>query len=381
MIVQFGSHERALLNYGSNDGLTGDRIALARFRSLVQSAVRWYASAGVLYLGIVGAGGVAFFSRAGSDGIYWLWPWLCIVIVSCLNFLLVPLYQTLLAVDEVVSYWRQRLGQRIVYVTLICAAIALGAGLWALVVASASSVIWGSLYLRRTHWPLIKGSFVASAESGMNWKEEVWPMQWRVAVSFASGYLVSYALTPLAFLASGPVLAGKVGMTISILSVLSAVAANWLSTKVPRFGMFVARGEVERLNREFGAALGQAAIVASAGSIAVSVGLVVGAWLHLGFVGRLLSPGGAVAVLLGGVIGVMVQGLCVYFRAFKREPLAGFLFVNAILVVVVSYFGARFWGGLGLGLGYLGVSLLLQAPGAYWVYHNFRYRADRVTAA
>ena len=64
-------------------------------------------------------------------------------------------------------------------------------------------------------------------------------MQWRIALSWVSGYFIFSLFTPIIFHYYGPVTAGQFGMTWSVIGMVAAIAGPWLYTKAPKFGMLI----------------------------------------------------------------------------------------------------------------------------------------------
>src|SRR5205814_2925495 len=57
----------------------------------------------------------------------------------------------------------------------------------------------------------------------VDWWREVWPFQWRIALSGPFGYLTSYIFTPVLFARDpvlGPIEAGQMGMSLTVMNVL-----------------------------------------------------------------------------------------------------------------------------------------------------------------
>ena len=85
----------------------------------------------------------------------------------------------------------------------------------------------------------------------IRWNQEVWPFQWRIAVSWLSGYFLFWIFNPVLFAFRGPVEAGKMGMSLSLANAIQAIAVSWVSTKSAPFGTLIARKEYRRLDETF----------------------------------------------------------------------------------------------------------------------------------
>lgn len=82
-------------------------------------------------------------------------------------------------------------------------------------------------------------------------KKEIFPFQWKIAISWLSSYFIFQLLNPVLFAYKGPVVAGQMGITLTIFGGLSAISMTWITTKVPAFSMLVAKKEYNELDKIF----------------------------------------------------------------------------------------------------------------------------------
>ena len=107
----------------------------------------------------------------------------------------------------------------------------------------------------------------------IRWNEEVWPFQWRIAVSWFCGYFLFWIFNPVLFAFRGPVEAGKMGMSLSLANAIQAIAVSWVSTKSAPFGTLIARKEYRQLDQTFFQALKQSFVVSLAGALTAWLGV------------------------------------------------------------------------------------------------------------
>jgi hypothetical protein len=236
--------------------------------------------------------------------------------------------------------------------------------LWA-AVAAAVVAFGRDLYLlviRYRHFfvPFLSPQTGAS----MSWRSEIWPMQWRLAASGGVSYLLSQAFTPIMFNYHGPVVAGQMGMTLSIVFAVQGIAAMWLQPRAPTLGMLVARRDFVSLDRMWKHIAWVCLTVALAGSVCAWTLIWTLNWLHVNLAQRLLPP--LPAGIFLAAAGFLAVGYCetAYLRAHKREPLLPLSVVTSLLMgVLVWQLGSRF-GPVGAAAAYLfvvaGVSLPWQ---------------------
>lgn len=62
--------------------------------------------------------------------------------------------------------------------------------------------------------------------------DEIFPFQWRIAISWISGYLIYQLFTPVIFATGGAIIAGQIGMTLQVLNGIQALSMSWINTKI-----------------------------------------------------------------------------------------------------------------------------------------------------
>jgi hypothetical protein len=69
---------------------------------------------------------------------------------------------------------------------------------------------------------------IPARASAIQWKQEVWPFQWRIAVSWMCSYFTVQVFIPILFALRGPVEAGQMGMSLSITGYMTILALAWI---------------------------------------------------------------------------------------------------------------------------------------------------------
>jgi hypothetical protein len=291
---------------------------------------------------------------------------------------LLPIFSLLQGCNQVPQFWFYRWIQQLVNGVTIWAAILLGAGLWTMPVASAAGLLWSAFFLFR-RYPGFVGSFRSTpAATGIRWRADVWPLQWRVAISWIGAYFTTSLFAPVLFRISGPVTAGQMGMTVTLAMVLLAVSSNWVVTKAPRFGVLIARGDYRELDRIFRRSFISSLVVSCLGTAAIGTGVFLLHWFNHPLSSRILSPLPTFLLLLGTVLNSATTGLSVYLRAHKREPLAPvYLLTASIVFALALVLGGRF-GAMGITSGYLGAIALIQLPLSVLVFRRCRVEWRRI---
>jgi O-antigen/teichoic acid export membrane protein len=201
---------------------------------------------------------------------------------------------------------------------------------------------------------------------------EVWPFQWRIAVSWLSGYFIYQLYTPVLFAYRGPIEAGQMGMSLSLANALQSVAISWINTKAAPFGALIARKDYPALDSLFFRALRQSAGVFVASALLVLMGAIYLNWTHAHFAQRLLTPVSLAILLLSTFLNVVIFGLALYLRAHKQEKFLIPSIAGAALVACSTYFLGKHFGAFGMVSGNLTIALLMGAPSATFIFLKYR---------
>ena len=371
-IIQFASHDWSALSLDEKGRIVGDEAARSRLLSLGRLSFKWYGWAAFLLILGLGPAGYAFFPQSTGGGVSWSGPWTALCFGVGASFTLLPAFSLLQGCNQVPQFWFYRWIQQVVNGLSIWVAILLGAGLWTLSVASVAGLLWSAFFLRR-RYPGFVGSFLSPPTGPLIcWRTNVWPVQWRIAISWIGAYFTTSLFAPVLFRLSGPVAAGQMGMTVTLALVLLAVSSNWVVTKGPRFGVLIAQGEYLSLDRLFRKSFLSSIATSCLGAVTISLGVFLLHRFQHPLSARILSPLPTVLLLSATVLSSATLGISIYLRAHKREPLAPvYLLTSLVVLALALVLGERF-GALGITAGYLGVIAVIQLPLSYVVFKRRR---------
>jgi O-antigen/teichoic acid export membrane protein len=246
-----------------------------------------------------------------------------------------------------------RLAETVVRAVVLWVAMASGAALWSSVVALAASVALGIAFVLARYAGFFSSLATAKPTGAFDWRREVAPMQWRVALSWICGYFVFYLFTPAAFYFLGAKEAGQMGITWALVAGLSGVAATWLQVRTPAFAGLVARNDFEGLDA---LARRTACTGILVGAFLGGCGLACLAVLDAyrpDIAGRFLPIGAVAVFLLAECLHQLSAVQSTYLRAFKREPFLGISVGTAIIVSLGTLVLTPALGVSGPGLSYL----------------------------
>jgi O-antigen/teichoic acid export membrane protein len=370
-IIQFASHEWSRLHFGPNYQIHGEADSRSRLISLARLSLLWYAAAAAVALITLGAGGFLFFSHSPTPGINWQMPWLVLCALLGLNLCLTPLFYLLQGCNQISSYWLYRLLQQIINGLALWIAIVSGFKLWSMPFAMVIGLLWSLIFLRR-YTGFFQAFLIQPQGPRIAWRAEVWPVQWRIAITWMSTYFTNQIFTPVLFRFSGPVVAGQMGMTNTLTNVVMAMSSNWVVTKAPRFGVMIAGRNWRELDRSFFRSFCISLVVAAALAVAAA-GLIAG----LNLLGsplayRVLPPLPASLFLAASVISSALASLTIYLRAHKREPLTAVFLLGSLAIALLAVLLAPQFGATGVGAAYFAVLVLFELPVSTAVFLRLR---------
>jgi hypothetical protein len=354
VILQLAAHERAHLHIQDDGTIKGDRVAHSRLASVLQKVVRWYTVGALLMAIALLPTGFHFFLAHRQPGVpvSWQLPWIAVVLATTLTFQMDPLFSFLEGCGRIHQVARMRFTQAVGGSLMAWTALGLHHGLFAPAMIISGQAIAGGCFLfyqRRLLLPLLRHN---TSVHNVSWRREIWPFQWRIAVSWLCGYFVYQLFNPVLFAYRGATEAGRMGMSLTIASALSTLALSWMNTKASPFGTLIARGEYGTLDSLFFRTLRQSILLLAAGTVVLLLGLDYVSH-HFPHLAARFIPLPIFGILLATIMcNQVVFSEALYLRSHKREPFLLFSIAVGLLTACSTLFMGKFWGATGMTLGY-----------------------------
>lgn len=331
----------------------------------------------------------AFPREIAHNRVAWEGAWWLIAVAAALALAINPAWSLLQGCNQVAQVAKFNFWAALAVFGANAIALISGAGVYASAVGAAFSVLLSMAYLLWRWRPFFRQFLERPQHGHISWRHEIWPFQWRIAVSWMSGYFVFDILNPIALYFCGPVDAGRLGMSLQLVNTIARVAQTWINTKAPRFGMLIAA----RAWQELDALWRRSTIQAFAfyllgyGSFLAAIWLIgqVSFLATIPQIGPLLlkvparlAPLSVIAWLGGAQIAqVLVNCMAGELRAHKREPYVWIAVATAVLSVAFMFPLVRIWGIHGEAIGYAAAIWAVLIP-AWIVYRSKRleYRSQ-----
>jgi O-antigen/teichoic acid export membrane protein len=362
VIVNRASHEWSKLRLDDAGSVIGDTSALSRLGSLTRFIARWYTVVSLLFALGVGIAGYVFFSQSPSSNVAWEAPWATVVVLAAVQLWLMPFLSLLEGCNQVVALNRFRLAQAVVESFSIWVLFVAGAELWVVAGSLAIRILATLYFLMRGYGRFFRSILAVRVEQRIRWREELWPMQWRLAAQLVVNSIAFSLFTPVMFYFYGAKVAGQTGMTLQFIGVVTTMAHAWVETKVPHFGALVVRRDYAELDRIWWQASKLSYGFAVAASLIIWLAVLVLDGSGVEFAARILGPLPTALFLMAyGLTHVThFQGL--YLRAHAREPFLTLGVSGGLLVGSLVFVFGSTYGPTGAAAAFLAVIVVLYVP-------------------
>jgi len=376
VLVQISAHLFSRVKWLDRGSLGGPLAS--QFLKLTQQSLRLYARLAFLYFLIIGTLGAFFFLYEDSslnDSLHeWMFPWVVLLIFTAVNVLTLPFIALVEGSGNIKEVYFLRIIQNVLGSLCLWLALVFGLKLWALAILSGVNffiVLGWLIYLK----PDFLKISLAKCEGDFHWKAEVWPLQWRVGLSWLAGYLLTQIYTPILFHYDSPKVAGQMGLSLTVANMLGLLAQSWIARRVPDMGKSVANKDWESFDRIFKHDFCSSLLVYLVGSFLLI--LLVAALNHLTHYSQRILPIVPFAGLLMVVFVNHITGaLTSHLRSYKKEPLVFVALISTLVTIPIALYGASEFSALGVVGAILIVQITFTLPMTvyYWLKFNREWR-------
>ncbi len=376
IITQFVAHEASHLKWGENHELIGDDKYKSRLSSLIHFCVKWYTRIAFFLLTLLILAGIVFFKKFNSVHyeITWKLPWILLAIGTCLNFMIAPISSILEGLGKVKEIAKVRFIQQIVSPLLYCSGLAFGAKLFVSSFMVFSTVIIFIYIIYRTSlYKYLRTIWDEKIGDKISYRNEIFPYQWKIALSWISGYFIFQLFNPVLFASEGAVVAGQMGLSINALNALLAMSYSWINTKVPTLSGYIAKKEYHSLDNLFFKTFKQLILISITGILFFITTIFILQYFNTSILGSHIGnrflPILPLSIFSFALwLQVPIYSWAVYLRCHKEEPLLVNSIIGGILSSISVLLLGKFFGLYGLITGFLSIQITV---GFIWVFLVF----------
>jgi len=311
---------------------------------------------------------------AGDLNIYWVGPWVFVALVAPLNIALAFVNAFLEGCQMIVGSNLRRATQAIAQVIAVLVVFMMGGKLWALGAGQLASLIAGGFWIALTQGAFLRRMLADfSNNKQVSWRDEIWPLQWRYAVGWATGPLIYGLFNPLIFALIGSEAAGRFGFTFALVGVVGGYAQVWSASRAAVFTKLNGAAKWCELKTLFASSFRNSVVTYLAGAVLLLLGIRIVSAAVPSMSGRLLDIYSTVLLLAAGFTTLLIFSIMYFVRSFREEPFARMAWISAILMSCLLPVGIMLFQTLGASGAYF-VSQLCVLPIAYHIYQDYRKR-------
>ena len=340
-----------------------------QFWGFLNQACRiYYWIASLFFAGIL-LFGVAYFSSKDVDHTQlWLAPWIFMVAATSLSMLLIPYFATLEGGGQIHSVYLIRLIQGMAGSVICWLIIITGGALWASIAIPLAATVIGFTWLFLKQRCLLLGPRSTETKLPYAWSKEIWPLQWRISLSWICIYGMSQLATPLLFYYQDAVIAGQMGLSLALVHMLGIVAQSPITRRVPSMAQAVALQDWQWFDAVFKKDLLWSIALYVFGALCL-----IGAYHlveRLGYGERLLPLNAFLGLIAFVFFFLMNHALAAQLRSFQKEPLVWVFLGGSLLILIGSVWAAKEYSAIGVVQVMLAIQALVVFPLAVFVWRK-----------
>lgn len=372
IILQFSAHEFAFLHFSESFELFGPEEYRKRIASLFQFVLRWTTSVVFITFPVIFiVGYILYIQKAGIS--VWLAPWIIYSIGAAIGFYASVISSFIQGCDQVSTIQKLSLQSAIVGTLSMFISLMLHFGLHSIAISLFLANLYNLAAILIKYRIFIRALWKTEPDN-TNWKHDILRLLWKYSLSWSSGYFIFKIYTPLMFQFHGPIEAGKVGITISLITAIFNIANTWFSANTPKLNMLVAKREWKILDKEF-----RKNLILSLGTYILGITVLFltvivfsGRWqLFDKMKVRFLGIVPLSMLLVGWFLQIIVNGLAIYLRAHKEEPFVIPSVVSGIFIIVTTYLSAKYLPPIMFFAGFI-ASYIYGLPWSLKIFFNKR---------
>jgi hypothetical protein len=376
-LIQVTAHLFIKLQWTSDGKIAGQNTEI--FKSFFVTSMKMYTRLAFIFLALAFVIGYFVFNQKGGlivEGRIWLWPWIALLVGTALNMVMLPFFAVAEGSGQVTEVYAIRLIQGLVG-TFACWFVLMNGGdLWAVsmppILGAIISFIW---FFKKRPW-LFKIIFLKNLINHFNWSKEAWPLQWRIAISWISLFLMTQLSVPILFYYKNPVVAGQMGLSLTIAHMLGILSQSWITRRVPHMSQAAAKKEWHILDDLFKKDFIRSIFVFFLGAFLMIIGhRVISQTIYIN---RLLEFWPFLGLLIFSFFYYVNIALAIQLRSYRKEPLVWVSLLGGVLMLMATAIAAKNYSVNEVILVMTVTEIFLISPLSIYIWRNrnWQYRLN-----
>jgi len=376
IMTQYVAHEVVHLNLNDSHYYEGESKYKSRLAYLVRFCIKWYAIISLLFLFVIIIIGFIYFNNFDKSGgiVDWKGPWVLLAFSTTIKLFQSPFTAIYMGLGKVKEMNEIIFYQQLVITISQWVLFACGVKLYVVGISFLLGVIVWYIYVLKTNlWLIFVGLFKERITDTISYMNEIFPYQWKIALSWISGYFIFQLFNPVLFATKGAAVAGQMGMTVSVLSSIQAFAFSWQNTKIPLYSGFIALRQFDELDNMFNKTMKQ---MMGVSMVLISM-FYFGIWflsvtkLKIGnsiLADRFLEFLPLTFMVIPMIINQYVSSWATYLRCHKQEPFLANSIVIGTLSCISTFLFGKLFGLYGITIGYCCITVFVALPWSYYIF-------------
>lgn len=376
IMTQYVAHEAVHLSLNKMQIYEGEIRYKSRLAYLVRFCIKWYSIVSTLFLVVIIIIGFVYFNRFDkTEGLVdWKGPWLILAIGTAIKLFQSPFTAIFTGLGKVkemneILFYQQLVISISQWVFFVC-----GLRLYVVGISSLLGVtIWFLFIWKMDLWKILLNLLKEKITETISYVNEIFPYQWKIALSWISGYFIFQLFNPVLFATEGAVVAGQMGMTLQGLNAIQAFAMSWESTKIPLYSGLIEMRNYKELDTVFNRTVKQMMIVCTFLLTAMFVVVFILKVTHFSINGkefgyRFLDYLPMILMMIPIFVNQIIGAWADYLRCHKKEPFLVQSVVMGILCCASTIILGYNFGIIGITLGYCCLRLIVALPWSYLLF-------------
>ena len=379
IITQFVAHEAAHLKLNENNIFEGDAFHKSRLASLFRFCCKWYIVISIIVLFFLLITGLVFFERFydnNGEFVSWKGPWILLSVATALQLLQSPFSSFLMGLGKVKEMNKILFFQQAFILGATWIGFVFGLKLYVIGFGILCSVvIWTAYILCSGMFNILKNINKIKIIETVPYFKEIFPYQWKIALSWLSGYFIFQLFNPVLFAVEGAVVAGKMGMTIQALNAIQVLSMSWQNTKVPLYSSLISLKEYKKLDDTFKKTLCQMTPICLSLLLLLFGFIAVLKYTEIKLNGdlicnRFLDFKPMFFLATAFFANIFVFSWATYLRCHKKEPFLVQSIVMGVLCCCSTILFGKMFGVDGVTIGYAVLSMFVSLPWSFCIFKN-----------
>lgn len=374
IMTQYVAHEVVHLSLKENCFYEGEERYKSRLAYLVRFCLKWYSFIALLFIVVIIIVGLVYFGRYASteDNVNWQAPWYLLSFSTAVKLFQSPFTAIYTGLGKVKEMNKISFYQQLIIPVSQWILFAFGFKLYVVGISSLLGVIvWWIFVLNTGLWKILFNLLKENVTETISYMKEIFPYQWKIALSWISGYFIFQLFNPVLFATEGAVVAGQMGMTVQVLSAIQGFALSWQNTKIPKYCGYIEMKQYEKLDGLFNRTMKQMIGVCLAILFLFYTIIIVLRITHFSigdtfFGDRFLPYFPMLLMTVPVVVNQFVSSWATYLRCHKQEPFLFNSVIMGVLCCLSTLILGKYYGLYGITIGYAFLCLFVSLPwGAY----------------